>query len=93
MEGEPRTPGMVAPGRIDQEDVWSQGQRPNRPLEQRPLPQREQTRLVGRSRGALDDHRLVARRRRSSGRIAGLAGPRRPAREAHEAAADNALRP
>jgi hypothetical protein len=78
VEGEPRTAGMVAPSRVHQQDVQAQRQHSNRALEQRPLPQREQTRLVGRSRGALNDHCLVVGRRRSPGPITGLAGPDGP---------------
>jgi hypothetical protein len=93
MKGQPGLPGMVPAGGVDEHHVGSLWERHDRGLQQRPLAQGEEARLVGRQGPSLDGrvHRPTPRADEARRRPGSLASSPEAGSglEAYEAAGEN----
>lgn len=93
MEGEARTPWVIAPRRVDEQHVRPGPEHLDRPREQRALTQREETGLVGGTGLPSHDGDLAVDRRGRPRPVSRVPRPVLAAHEAGEAAAHAGLRP
>jgi len=84
VEGDTGTPRMVAPGGVDEEDIWRTSEAASGQLQQRPLAKREQAWRVWRPGTACHDGARARSDSGSPGWVAGLARPGSAAGKAHE---------